>query len=96
MSVSTTFDLLLRGGRVIDPASGVDGFKDVACVDAGAFPGAARGDENCHGVVFFAHRPVGPGDSVVGQVEAALLLEIDRSRDDRGHGHDDQQGADEL
>jgi dihydroorotase len=30
MSVSTTFDLLLRGGRVIDPASGIDGMKDVA------------------------------------------------------------------
>src|SRR5258708_35194281 len=30
MSVSTTFDLLLRGGRVIDPASHVDGIKDVA------------------------------------------------------------------
>src|ERR1700726_5284537 len=30
MSVSPTFDLLLRGGRVIDPASGVDGLKDVA------------------------------------------------------------------
>jgi predicted amidohydrolase len=29
MSVSTSFDLLLRGGRVIDPA-GVDGLKDVA------------------------------------------------------------------
>jgi dihydroorotase len=30
MSVSTSFDLLLRGGRVIDPASGIDGLKDVA------------------------------------------------------------------
>src|SRR5438876_9331592 len=30
MSVSTTFDLLLRGGRVIDPASGIDGVRDVA------------------------------------------------------------------
>ena len=30
MSVSTTFDLLLRGGRVIGPASGIDGIKDVA------------------------------------------------------------------
>jgi dihydroorotase len=30
MSVSTTFDLLLRGGRVMDPASGIDGLKDVA------------------------------------------------------------------
>jgi dihydroorotase len=30
MSVSTTFDLLLRGGRVIDPASGIDGARDVA------------------------------------------------------------------
>src|SRR6195952_2832342 len=30
MSVTATFDLLLRGGRVIDPASGIDGLKDVA------------------------------------------------------------------
>src|ERR1700748_804316 len=30
MSVNTSFDLLLRGGRVIDPASGIDGIKDVA------------------------------------------------------------------
>jgi len=30
MSVATSFDLLLRGGRVIDPASGIDGLKDVA------------------------------------------------------------------
>jgi dihydroorotase len=30
MSVSPTFDLLLRGGRVIDPAAGIDGIKDVA------------------------------------------------------------------
>src|ERR1700755_1923204 len=30
MSVNTSFDLLLRGGRVIDPAAGIDGQKDVA------------------------------------------------------------------
>ena len=30
MSVATSFDLLLRGGRVIDPAAGIDGLKDVA------------------------------------------------------------------
>ncbi|WP_445491878.1 amidohydrolase/deacetylase family metallohydrolase [Rhodopseudomonas sp. RCAM05734] len=30
MSISPTFDLLLRGGRVIDPASGIDGIRDVA------------------------------------------------------------------
>ncbi len=30
MSISATFDLLLRGGRVICPASGIDGIKDVA------------------------------------------------------------------
>jgi dihydroorotase len=30
MSISATFDQLLRGGRVICPASGVDGIKDVA------------------------------------------------------------------
>jgi len=32
--VSTTFDLLLRGARVIDPASGIDGIKDVAIRNA--------------------------------------------------------------
>src|SRR5258708_9630344 len=30
MSVRTSVDLLLRGGRVIDPASRIDGMKDVA------------------------------------------------------------------
>src|SRR5215475_4590425 len=33
VSVSTSFDLLLRGCRVIDPASGVDVLKDVAVRD---------------------------------------------------------------
>jgi len=49
MSVSTSFDLLLRGGRVIDPASGVDGLKDVAirggkvaAVQADILPASAR------------------------------------------------------
>src|SRR3954453_17451494 len=39
MSVSATFDLLLRGGRVIDPASGVDGLKDVAIRNGRIAPG---------------------------------------------------------
>src|ERR1700721_1406937 len=30
MAVNTSCGLLLRGGRVIDPASGIDGLKDVA------------------------------------------------------------------
>src|SRR5258707_3896331 len=30
MSISATFDQLLRGGRVICPASGIDGIRDVA------------------------------------------------------------------
>ena len=30
MSITASFDLLLRGGRVICPASGVDGIRDVA------------------------------------------------------------------
>jgi dihydroorotase len=30
MSASATFDILLRGGRVICPASGIDGLRDVA------------------------------------------------------------------
>src|SRR5215472_12877729 len=49
MSVHTTFDLLLRGGRVIDPAAGVDGLKDVAirngkiaAVQAEILPTSAR------------------------------------------------------
>jgi dihydroorotase len=48
-SVSTTFDLLLRGGRVIDPAAGVDGVKDVAirngkiaAVQADILPSSAK------------------------------------------------------
>ena len=28
--MNETFDLLLQGGRVIDPASGLDGVRDVA------------------------------------------------------------------
>src|SRR6201994_642902 len=49
MSVNTSFDLLLRGGRVIDPAAGVDGQKDVAirngkvaAVQADILPTSAR------------------------------------------------------
>ena len=30
MAISPTFDQLLRGGRVICPASGIDGIRDVA------------------------------------------------------------------
>ena len=30
MAISATFDQLLRGGRVICPASGIDGIRDVA------------------------------------------------------------------
>src|SRR4029077_19198693 len=49
MSVSASFDLLLRGGRVICPASGIDGVKDVAirngkiaAVQADILPTSAR------------------------------------------------------
>jgi dihydroorotase len=49
MSVSASFDLLLRGGRVICPASGIDGIKDVAirngkiaAVQADILPTSAR------------------------------------------------------
>jgi dihydroorotase len=49
MSISTTFDLLLRGGRVICPASGIDGVRDVAirsgkiaAVQADILPTSAR------------------------------------------------------
>ena len=49
MSVGATFDLLLQGGRVIDPASGIDGLKDVAirngrvaAVQSGILPSSAR------------------------------------------------------
>jgi dihydroorotase len=49
MSLTTTFDLLLRGARVIDPASGVDGIWDIAvrggkiaAVQADIMPASAR------------------------------------------------------
>src|ERR1700755_564801 len=49
MSVNTSFDLLLRGGRVIDPAAGIDGQKDVAirngkiaAVQSDILPASAR------------------------------------------------------
>jgi len=49
MSVSPSFDLLLRGGRVIDPACGIDGLTDVAirhgkvaAVQADILPTSAR------------------------------------------------------
>ena len=49
MSVSPSFDLLLRGGRVICPASGIDGIRDVAvrngkiaAVQADILPSSAK------------------------------------------------------
>jgi dihydroorotase len=49
MSVGPTFDLLLQGGRVIDPGSGTDGPRDVAIrngkiavVQSGVLPSSAR------------------------------------------------------
>src|SRR6476661_6997247 len=49
MSISASFDQLLRGGRVICPASGIDGIKDVAirngkiaAVQADILPTSAR------------------------------------------------------
>jgi dihydroorotase len=49
MSISASFDLLLRGGRVICPASGIDGVRDIAirngkiaAVQADILPASAR------------------------------------------------------
>ena len=49
MSIGSSFDLLLRGGRVICPASGIDGVRDVAirsgriaAVQADILPASAR------------------------------------------------------
>ena len=49
MSISASFDLLLRGGRVICPASGIDGIRDVAirngkiaAVQADILPASAK------------------------------------------------------
>jgi dihydroorotase len=49
MSISASFDLLLRGGRVICPASGIDGTRDVAirngkiaAVQADVLPASAK------------------------------------------------------
>ena len=37
------YDLILRGGRVICPASGIDGIRDVAVPATGASPRSSRG-----------------------------------------------------
>src|SRR6186997_812323 len=49
MSISATFDQLLSGGRVICPASGIDGIRDVAirngkiaAVQSDILPNSAR------------------------------------------------------
>src|SRR6201995_2008627 len=49
MSITPSFDLLLRGGRVICPASGIDGIRDVAirngkiaAVQADILPSSAK------------------------------------------------------
>src|SRR5437763_13142807 len=49
MSISPSFDLLLRGGRVICPATGIDGVRDVAvrngkiaAVQADILPSSAK------------------------------------------------------
>ena len=39
MAEKTTYDLLLRGGRVICPASGIDGVRDIAIRDGRIKPG---------------------------------------------------------
>jgi dihydroorotase len=49
MSIGSTFDLLLQGGRVVDPVSGIDGLMDVAvrngkiaAVQSGILPSSAK------------------------------------------------------
>ena len=51
MSVGPTFDLLLQGGRVIDPGSGTDGLREVA-IRRGSIrcsPVKRQGGRGCYG-----------------------------------------------
>ena len=56
--MSELFDVVLKGGRVIDPASGIDGVRDVAIkggrianVAENVLSGAARETIDCRGKV---------------------------------------------
>src|SRR5579871_5517584 len=80
-----------RVGRRLD-FDALDRDERVASVDTGFFAGTAVRNINRD------HLPVAiqPRDSVVRQVIAALLLEIDSSRDHERYGENHQQRTDEL
>ncbi|HEY7140694.1 MAG TPA: amidohydrolase/deacetylase family metallohydrolase [Methylomirabilota bacterium] len=57
----TLYDLVLRGGRVIDPAQGLDGVLDVAVKDGRIAAVAATSNGDAHDVVDVRGRLVLPG-----------------------------------
>ena len=78
-------------------AHAVDRDQNVALVDARFFAGTVREHENSHHLLpLVPPALVQPGDAVIGQVELALLLEIDRRGDHRRNRDNHQQRADEL
>ena len=63
-------------------------------MDPGLFRRASGSDVGRNGNASGpAGQPVHPGDPVVGHVELALLLEINRRGDHRRHGDDHQQSV---
>ena len=84
---------LRRLNRASNPES-FDRNQHVARPQSRAFARTPRRDIHRHHAVGIAL--IDPRDPVVGQVIAALLLEIDRRGEYRRHGDDHQQRADEL
>ncbi len=72
----------------------LNGDQGIPHMDPSLFSWAVRG--NVHSRDAARGRMIHPGNAVVGQVEPALLLEIDSCGDNRRHRHDDQQSVSEL
>src|SRR5215217_2267671 len=80
MSVIASYDILLRGGRVIDPAAGIDGLKDVAIrngmvgVQSGVTTLIDQGGPSCMTLPGFRHFIAEPAKSRVYAFLSAYLV----------------------
>ena len=81
--------------RSADPQA-VDRDQRVSFVNPGLLRRASGRDVHRHREHLAGHQLVGPGGSIIGHVEFALLLEINRRGDQRRHGDNHQQSVREL
>ena len=70
----------------------VDADQNVARADAGVFGRTVALDVERHN----AFAALNPGDTILGELETHLLLEVDARANDRRHRQDDEDNADEL